>query len=341
MRPLIQIIVLSLTLLLGTAYAQQVSSEQSEAEIKATASGPTQKTTVDKLHAATTELFRDTVNSVDSFFADDDYSTFEENTSRFRLRLDTNYVQDHGWELNPRLKFKIVLPGLGDRFRLVGNDDEGEGDNNQSEANDKENDVALRWVFFRNEYASVSGDVGVRIKSSNLDPFLRLNTGLRYDISENWFGKTSNKLTYYTETDWRDDFRQSFNRKITDDLLFRARTRIQYFDENSYNPFLEQKFSLFHTLDSKSALAYEALWLNQAEEDSIFDDDEIIGELQDNYQQLALRMRYRRNVWRDWLFIEFWPIVAWPEERDWETVLAGLFRLEITFGAKGKSKLSD
>ena len=170
---------------------------------------------------------------------------------------------------------------------------------------------------------------------------MRLNTGILYDLSESWYGYTVNKLYYYSNTKWRNDFRQHFNRPITDDLLFRARTRVQYFDENDYNPFLEQKFSLFHTLNKKSAVAYEALWSKQAEEDSDFDDDEILGKLQDNYQNVALRLRYRRNVWREWLYIELWPTIRWPEERDWDTVLAANFRLEVTFGGKGRSRLSE
>ncbi len=70
-------------------------------------------------------------------------------------------------------------------------------------------------------------------------------------------------------------------------------------------------------------------------------EDEIEGELQDNYQNIQLRLRYRRNVWRDWLYVEVWPIVGVAEERDWDTVLGAFFRLEITFGGKGKSRLSD
>ena len=40
-------------------------------------------------------------------------------------------------------------------------------------------------------------------------------------------------------------------------------------------------------------------------EDSLFDEDEIEGDLKDNYQNAQLRLRYRRNVWRDWLLRAF------------------------------------
>jgi len=341
MRTLILIFTLSFVFLMGTVNAQQTSSGQSETGASTAAKEPAQETSVDKLHGATTKLLRDTVGKVDSFFGDDDYSTFHENTTRLRLRLDVTGVQYHDVEVKPKVRFHFVLPGLGERVRLVVNDDDDSDSEAGTSGDDKDSDAALRWVGYQSKNTSLSFDLGLRVKSSNLDPFLRMNSAIRYDISKNWYGQTSNRLFYYSKTSWRDDFRQSFNRKITNDLLFRSRTRIQYFDENDFNPYIEQKFSLFHTLNKKSAIAYEALWRLYAEEDSLFDEDEIEGELQDNYQNVQLRLRYRRNVWRDWLYVEVWPVIAKAEERDWDTVLGAFFRLEITFGGKGKSRLSD
>ncbi len=343
MRTPIQIIVLFLILLMGTANAQQTSSEKSET---GTGTGtavlkPAEETSIDKIHGATTKLLRDSVGKVDSFFVNDYYSTYGENSTRLRLRLDTGWAQDHGWDIKPRVKFHLVLPGLGKRVRLVMNDDDTSDSEVGTAGDEKENDVALRWIGYQGEKTSLSFDLGLRTKSGSLDPFLRMNSAIQYNISKNWYGQTSNRLFYYSKTDWRDDFRQSFNRKITDDLLFRSRTRIQYFDENDFNPYMEQKFSLFQTLNKKSAVAYETLWRLQDVEDSLFDEDEIKGELKDNYQNVQLRLRYRRNVWRDWLYVELWPIIAVAEERDWDTVLAAFFRLEITFGGKGKARLSD
>jgi hypothetical protein len=341
MCTLIQVIALFPIFLMGTANAQQPSSEQSETGTGTAVLKPAQETSVDKVHGATTKLLRDTVGNVDSFFVNDYYSTFGDNSTRLRLRLDTSWVQDHGWEVKPKVKFHLVLPGLGERVRLVMNDDDTSDSEAGTAGDETENDMALRWMGYQSQKASLSYDLGLRIKSGNLDPFLRMNSAIQYNISKNWYGQTSNRLFYYSKTSWRDDFRQSFNRKISDDMLFRARTRVQYFDENDFNPFLEQKFSLFQTLNKKSAIAYEALWRLQDVEDSLFEEDEIEGELQDNYQNIQLRFRYRRNVWRDWLYVEVWPVVGVAEERDWDTVLGAFFRLEITFGGKGKSKLSD
>lgn len=340
MHILIQVIALLLVLLVGTANAQQTSSEQPETGAGSAVLKPAQETSVDKMHGATTKLLRDTVGKVDSFFANEDYSTFHKNSTSLRLRLETSWVQDHGWNVSPKAKLHFVLPRLGKRVRLVMSDDVSDS-GVETEGNESASNLALRWVGYQSKNTEVSFDLGLRVKDSELDPFVRMNSEIKYNISKNWYGQTSNRLYYYSKTDWRDDFRQSFTRTISDDLLFRARTRLQYFDENDFNPYIEQKFSLFQTLSKKSAIAYEALWKLQAEEDSIFDEDEIEGELKDNYQNAQLRLRYRRNVWRDWLYVEVWPIIGVAEERDWDTVLAAAFRLEVTFGGKGKSQLED
>jgi hypothetical protein len=336
---MIRIITLILLLLINTAYAQQTPSRQTEEGTDDTALEPVHNTPVDRLHGATTNLFRNIGGGADSHFQSDDYQSFGENSSRLRLRFDVGWVEHHGWDEKLRVRLRLVLPGLSNRLQVVADDDDGDDDAITSDEDGT--DVALRWVGLQSEKASVSFDLGLRFKSGDPDPYLRLNSGIQYDISENWYGYTFNRLYYYSNTQWRIDFRQSFNRPITDDLLFRSRTRVQYFDENDYNPFLEQKFSLFQTLNPKSAIAYEALWRKQDEDDSVFDEDEIKGKLQDSYQNVALRLRYRRNVWRPWLYIELWPIIGWAEERDWDTVLAANFRLEVTFGGKGKSRLSE
>ena len=58
---------------------------------------------------------------------------------------------------------------------------------------------------------------------------------------------------------------------------------------------------------------------------------------QDEYKRAYLVIRYRRNVWRPWMFMEFWPIVGWPEERDYETEFGARFRIEMYFGSIRKN----
>ena len=256
----------------------------------------TESSAMDTVHDSAENWFHETVGRIDNFFMQSDYATFQDNKSRVRLRLNTDYIEHHGWELSPKLKLNLQLPGFNERLRLVMNDDQGQDVDQASSALDEDNDIALRFMARQNKNIGISGDLGLRIKSGNLDPFARINTGFQYPLLGKWVGQTTNRLYYYSETGWRNDLRQFINRPMGKNLLLRSRTRLQYFEENDYNPFVEQKFSLYHTLKDNTALAYEVMWRRQSQEDSPFDDDEVVIPLQERYDHVIMAVRYRRQL---------------------------------------------
>ena len=123
-------------------------------------------------------------------------------------------------------------------------------------------------------------------------------------------------------------------------MFFRSRTRAQWFDEEGSDIFPEQRFTLYQKLSEKSVLAYEALAGVVPSSDSVFDPPELLVPASDKYNQAQLRLRYRRNVKWPWFFVEVWPIVAWPEERDYDTVLAARLRFEVVLGKVKKSAVT-
>ena len=296
---------------------------------------------IDRIHRQSEEIVQRLVGRVDSFFVTDDYATFNDNDSRVRLRLDADHYENAGWDISPRIKLQLVMPGLQNRLRLVVNDGDVEESGQPANDDSKDNDVAFRWVTNMGDNIALSYDLGIRIRGGGVDEFARVNAGITYPVAGEWQGQTTNRLYYYANAGWRNDFAQRFDRSYGDDLLFRSRSRIQYFQNHSYNPTLEQKFSLFQTLNAQSVLAYEALWRRQSEEESVYGDSDLLIDPQDHYDQFAVQLRYRRSIGRPWFFVEFWPIVYWPEERDWQTSLAARIRVEVNLGSLGKLKLDD
>ncbi len=317
----------------GTSNGDGSAPDAGEAEPPATK--------VDDLHASTAGMIDAAVRQFDSFFFTEAQETFEEDRNRLRLRLDTDYIEHHGWEFSPRVKVNFNLPGLSERVRLVVNDAGSDEEDQGVELEDDENDIALRWVARKGKKTGISIDGGVSVRGGKVDPFVRLNTSYKYRISERWRGQATNRLYYLARNGWRDDLRIYFNRPIGERFLFRSRSRLEYFEDKDANPQLEQKFSLFQNINDKSAIAYEAIWRQETAEDSLFDDEEILVAPKDKYQQVKLRIRYRRNLWRPWMFVEFWPVVGWVEERDWDTVLGARVRLEINFGWHSGTKLDE
>lgn len=304
-----------------------------------TAAGDNPAGRADAVHARTTEMVRNMASRLDAFFVTEEYETFAENETRVRLRLNVDHIEHHGFDVKPKVKVHLKLPGASERLRLVVND--GDALDGEQSSPDEENDVALRWIAKQSKATALSVDVGMRIKDGGPDVFGRINTGFTYPLGKHWHLQTTNRLYHYSTTGWRNDFRHYFNRPLGDDLLFRSRTRVQYFEENDGNPNLEQKFSVYQMLQSSTAIAYEALWRRESAEDSLFDDDEIIGEPKKHYDNVALQIRFRRNVWRPWFYVEFWPVVGWPEERNWEMTLGARLRLEINLGSQGELQLDE
>ena len=288
--------------------------------------------TIDRIHAKLSERVLKAADRLDSFFGDDRYTTWEDNSSHVRLRLNVDQIQDHGTEVGGEFKLHLVLRALGGRLRLVANDDT-DDENEQTDTDFRdESSLALRYVGFQRAHQRVSFDLGLRIKDSDLDPFVRLNAYRGYGLGEVWAGRTEARLYYYDRTGGRVDARQYFERKVSDNMFFRSRTRVQWFDEEGSDLFPEQRFTLYQRLNEKSVLAYEALARIQPASKSVFDADELLVEPMDKYNQAMIRLRYRRNVKWPWFFVEVWPIVAWPEERDYDTVLAARLRLEVILG---------
>ena len=295
---------------------------------------------VDRSYDSVDNLVQNTVRRIDSFFVNEEHATFTDRKTRVRLRLNTDYIQHHGWEVSPKVKLNLVLPGMNDRLRLVVNDDEG-ADVDQAAPGDDDNDVALRWIGRQSAKRGYSFDLGLRIKGGSPDPFGRVNVGYEYDLPGQWVGQSTNRFYYYSKTGFRNDFRQYFNRGLTDELLFRSRTRIQYFEENEKNPYIEQKFSIFHSLSETRKLAYEALYRKLSIEDSPFDEDEIEVVGASYFNHFQLQMRYREQFWKPWFYVEVWPIVAWPEERDYDTTFGARLRLEVNLGGTGDKRLDE
>lgn len=287
---------------------------------------------VDRLHDRHTSQISGTSARFDNFFVTDEYATYGDNETRLRFRLNTDYIEGHGWEFTPNVKLNLELPGISNRLRLVANDADKDNEAGNAVDSTEEPDLAFRWVATNSDRVGVSFDVGARYKDSETSVFGRINTALRYPIGKNWTGVTSNRLYYYSDTKLRNDFRQYFDHTFNENLMIRSRTRIEYLEEDEYNPQWEQKFVLFQRIDPRISVAYEAILQRYSIEESAFDPEDLEIPLQNNFYAAQLRLRFRRNFWRPWLFAEIWPVLAWPEERDFKTTPAIRFRLEINWG---------
>jgi hypothetical protein len=287
---------------------------------------------IDKLEATQqklTNLVRSTAGGIDNFFSDERHS-WQNNKTRITVRANADYVDDHGWEVRPEVRINLALPGM--NLRIVANDDEDDGAADGGSSDEKESNLALRWVGKTTKKYGFTFDLGVSTRGDpSLQGFVRGNLYHNWKLSSTWDGRLENRLYYYTNSELRNDFRWYFEHRINDKFFFRSRTRLDYQQDKDKGVYPEQRFTLFHQISNRSALAYELIAEEIYFDDSPWDVDEI-QEPDGRYTQFQARLRFRQNIGYPWLFYEVWPIAAWAEEQDYKFTLAIRLRLEVVLG---------
>lgn len=289
-----------------------------------------------------TELTQKSANIIDNFFSSERHS-WGGNKTRVTLRGNVDYLDKHGWEFDPEVRINLKLPGVSDRVRIIMNEDDDDGGTSGGSSDEDESTLGLRFIGKLNENYGISGDLGI---SSRGDPtiqgFARLNMFVHYNLGRTtgWVGRTENRLYYYSDSRWRNDFRQYFEREFFGKFFFRSRTRLDYQEDKDSDTYPEQKFSVFHKINPKTIVAYEAIYRQIFFDDSPFDVDEILNP-QERFDRYALQLRFRRNFKYPWLFYEVWPGLGWAEERDYDLTPFVRFRIEVVLGDPPKEVRLD
>ena len=295
-----------------------------------------EKGAVEKTRDWLSDSVLQSATGVDSFFNTERYS-WEDNKSRVTLRGNFDFVDVAGFKFKPGVKIKLAMPGFKGRMQLIVN--EGSDDGVEGGAPDaNESNAAMRFVAKSTEKFAISFDLGITTRGDPTVQFFgRANLRRTFRLSRKWDGRLENRVYWYTQSKWRNDFRWYFERGFSDKFFFRSRTRFDYAQDKDSNVFPQQKFTLFQKINTRTALAYEVIAEEIFFDDSVFDRDEFLQPCGEKCTHLQLRLRFRQNVGYPWLFYEVWPIAAWTEERDYEFTPAVRFRLEIVLGKPPKS----
>ena len=179
--------------------------------------------------------------------------------------------------------------------------------------------LGLRLDFFTWLRSLVSIDTGIIIHLP-LDPFIRM----RYQYTKPFGGVY---LIRFTETALRSYIEQftetsqlDLERKITNFTLLRWSNYTTYTDDRDGITW-NTGISLITQLTPRSAISYDtSMWGVNHPEWTI--------------QNRRIGSRYRRNLYRPWLFFEFEPEVTWPKDDSVHKnfVYAVMATLEIQFG---------
>jgi len=284
-------------------------------------------TLVDRAHAGISNRLEATVKYADHFFATD--NVFEEtNKSYARLPLDTIYDQDNGLEFKVRVRARIILPNTNKKLKLLFSDtgtiDDPEANPSNSSTvrsavRDNDYAVSLETEFEKTGKWKIRPALGVKSRIPP-DPFVRIRAIRYLPLSKKWLSRLSATSAYLAIDGFAHDANVQLSRAIQRNFLFRSSSRWKFTEEKDYSEAI-QIFSLFQHLNEKVNLAYEA---------GIFSDNE------DNWEVAEYRLwhRYRKLVYKKWLFLELIPELRFKQENDYDPSYRITFRIEPVFGKK-------
>lgn len=167
-----------------------------------------------------------------------------------------------------------------------------------------------RWHF--------SSEGGANIQFP-IDPFLRARGSYAIPLGE-WRMKIAETLFWFSTSGLGETTQLDMEHVLSEPVLFRA-TSTATCHETTQICELSQAFTIFHTLNERTALLYQAsiLGLNKPR-------------LEETAYVLLTRYRYRMH--REWIFLEVSPQLSFPRADDFRLNAFLLFRLEFLFGGK-------
>jgi hypothetical protein len=256
--------------------------------------------------------------NIDSFFVDsffsEDITDDDVKGSRAKLSLYTRRVLGDPVDYKFGLSVKLVLPNTNERLNLLL--DSEDGDNREADPIESVENVdytaALRFIIRESDQWKTNIDAGVRWGVPP-NPFVRFRAR-RYAYLSEWELKATQTFFYFSLDGWGEETRVQMDYPINTEKLFRINAKAGYQLNDEYFK-LSYDAGLYHELSSKAALGFVA----GAKGDSEFDT---------TFYSYNAGVRYRRQIYSNWVFAEVAPEFIWNRDKDYATTPVIMFRLE-------------
>lgn len=255
---------------------------------------------------------------LDTFFVD---TFFSENIleddvegSRARISLYTRRELGDPVDYKFSISVKMVFPNTNERLNLLFQSEEEEAreaDPLESVENNNYS-AALRFIIQETDQWKTNIDTGIRWKLPP-DPFTRFRAR-RYAFFDSWDLRATQTLFYFASKGWGEDSSVQVNVPLNIEKLLRLNASAGYLLNDDYFK-LSYSAGLYHELSSKAGLGFVA----GASGDTIG---------RPTFNGYSASVRYRRQIYKDWVFAEFAPELVWESGKNYETTPVIMFRIE-------------
>jgi len=233
-------------------------------------------------------------------------------------RIENDYYVDYC--------LKVDLPGTKKRWKFVllsneQNEDDGKltpgAPPTPPVPNEDTSGLAgFRYIADASILRHIHFDVGVKT-STPLNPYTRARFRKTW-LPDPWLFRLTEHLYWFNDSGAGILSRLDIERKLGEKWFGRSTSEADY-KERVDEWYLSQSFGVYKRVAKRQALNLE--W-------------QIVATAADNTKvnYYVYRIRWRINVWREWLFVEASPQILYDRERDFRSSLGVFLSVEAMFG---------
>jgi hypothetical protein len=284
-------------------------------------------TIVDLVHAEISESIQETATWMDSFFADWRYAS-ELNESYIRFGYNATIEKNTPLYRKPDVQVRLILPQLRKKTRLVFSGSPRETRDFSAVTLDAQREqvlstedpnvsAAVHQTFFESAKQNFIIRTGARLH--DMRPLLTF--GPRYRVLfplDKWNLRFSEDMFWTNDKGWDSQTIIDLERALPRRLFFRASSSVIW-KEDVNGCLYAVSFTMGQPLSRLRAIDYE--WINAFQTRPVH-----------LLTEIALRVRYRQRLWRDWFFFEIAPQYRFPRDRHFEATPGVVFRFDMIFG---------
>lgn len=285
----------------------------------------TEPSQIDNIQDSMSTSVNEVAQWFDSFFEDERY-IIEEASSRVRLR--PSLLLEEGEAADPKFSIgaSINLPRFNKKLKLIISDvDDDENDPFNSgrfaDSEPDETNVGLQYTLRDKDRLNTSLSVGIKTVSLGgasffLGPRMRKTWQL-----EAWLLRLTERVRWYTDIGWESHSSMELDRVVNTNWLFRQAFDLRARDDDYNEKGLRHNMatSFIQKLRSRAAVEYQ--WSTN-----------FVTRPNHRVDKTGLRLRYRKQFWKKWLFYEINPQVLFRNKDDFRPTPGIVFRLEASFG---------
>ena len=248
-------------------------------------------------------------------------SDLEAAYSSLRLTVEGRWEEANAVEPRLRLRGRLHLPRIDERFSLIFSEDQGEGTSyyTQNPAFVEQQSTRVNLEVNLGEEGKDRWDFRVGLRSSG-----KLRTSMRYryedSLAENLFHRLSETVYFIDGIGYGSFTQYQLDRSLSPSALLRWSTEFRAQESLDGNEWASSLSYLFRNSDSSGLSTFVGINGNTR--------DSFVGRYQ-------VGLRLRRNVARPWLFWEFLPGYQWEKVSPLTPREGGIFatlRLEMAIG---------